>query len=115
MSVNQLLPFSLTRKANGFVFVSGQVPVDHNKQVPEGITAQTELVLSRIQSILQEHDLTMNHIVSATAYLTDSADFPAFNAAYASYFPDLLPTRTTVCSGLMASGIKVEITVIAAA
>lgn len=114
MSSVSTLPFSLTREANGCLYVSGQIPIDQQKNIPDGIAAQTQLVMQNIQTILKQHDLSMDNIVAVTAYLTDSADFAAFNTVYASFFSGVLPTRTTVCAGLMVPKAKVEMTVIAA-
>jgi enamine deaminase RidA (YjgF/YER057c/UK114 family) len=82
--------------------------------IPEGITAQTDLTLQRIAATLSGEGLSLKDVVSCTVYLTDKADFAAFNAAYAKHFTDPLPVRTTVEAQLMIDA-KIEITVIAQA
>lgn len=108
------LPFAKTRSVNGFVFVSGEVPLDDDGSIPHGLEAQTDLTFARIAKSLSAEGLTLDDIVSVTVYLTDPKDFQAFNAAYAKHFNGPLPTRTTVCAQLMVDA-RVELTVIAAA
>lgn len=108
------LPFAKTRHSNGLVFLSGEVPFAEDGSIPEGIEAQTELTLARIAETLRVEGLGLADVVAVTAYLTDRADFAAFNAVYARHFTAPLPTRTTVCAGLMIDA-RVELTVVAAA
>ena len=109
------LPFSRIRRAAGLVFLSGEVPLDADGSVPEGITAQTELVLDRIAATLGSEGLTLDDVVSATVYLVDPADFAAFNAAYVGRFQHPLPVRATVAAPLMVPRALIEISVIASA
>ncbi|MBT9385340.1 RidA family protein [Pseudooceanicola sp. CBS1P-1] len=108
------LPFSKTRRIGNTVYLSGELGFAADGTVPEGITAQTENCLNRIRATLEAEGLTLANVVSCTCYLTDAADFAEFNAAYATFFSDPLPVRTTVQSGLMIPA-KLEITVIAEA
>jgi 2-iminobutanoate/2-iminopropanoate deaminase len=109
------LPFSRLRRAAGLVFLSGEVPFDADGSVPEGISAQTDLVLDRIANTLASVNLTLDDVVSSTVYLVDPADFSAFNAAYARRFNAPLPVRATVVAALMVPHARIEISVIAAA
>jgi enamine deaminase RidA (YjgF/YER057c/UK114 family) len=107
------LPFSKARIANGLVFLSGELPLEADGSIPEGIAAQTHLVLKRIAATLGEAGLTLGDVVSVTVYLTDKADFAGFNQAYREHFQDPLPVRTTVCCDLVLSA-RLEISVVAA-
>lgn len=107
------LPFSKIRQAQGLVFLSGELPLQADGQIPEGIAAQTHLVLERIAVTLQGVGLGLNDVVSVTVYLTDKTDFAAFNEAYRQHFQDPLPVRTTVCCDLVLPA-RLEVTVVAA-
>jgi enamine deaminase RidA (YjgF/YER057c/UK114 family) len=109
------LPFSRIRRAAGLVFLSGEVPFDANGMVPDGIAAQTALVLDRIAATLGTEGLTLDDVVSCTVYLVDAADFGEFNLAYARRFSAPLPVRATVVADLVVPKARVEISVIAGA
>ncbi|MGR3804442.1 RidA family protein [Marinibacterium profundimaris] len=106
------LPFSKTRRVDNLLFLSGELGFDAEGKIPDGIEAQTRNCLERIGKTLACEGVGLQDVVSCTCYLTDKADFAAFNAVYAEYFSDPLPVRTTVLSGLMLDAC-VEITVIA--
>jgi enamine deaminase RidA (YjgF/YER057c/UK114 family) len=106
-------PFSLVRRASGLVFLSGEVPRADDGTIPDGIAAQTDLTLTLIAETLAGEGLSLADVVSCTVYLTDKADFAAFNAAYRKHFSDPLPVRTTVQAQLMLDAAKIEITVVA--
>ncbi len=99
---------------DGWLYVSGQTPVDYpTGEVRLGtIEEETHRVMQNIQEILEGAGCTWDDVVKTTAHLANIADFDAYNAVYATYFPGVLPARTTVQSGL-AKGIKVEIDIIA--
>lgn len=105
-------PFSSVRRAAGLLFLSGEVAFDDNGIVPEGITAQTRLVLERIEQTLKAEGLSLAHIVSTSVHLTNAADFAAFNEEYARILRAPFPARTTVCASLV-DDVLVEISVIA--
>lgn len=109
------LPFSKVRRVGDLVLLSGEMPFRADGSVPDGIGPQTDLVLDRIAATLEGEGLSLADAVSCTVYLTDSADFAAFNDAYARRFPEPRPVRTTVQAGLMVAGARIEITVIAQA
>lgn len=101
--------FSLTRRAGGFVFVSGQLPFDDDMQIVNGdIAVQTRQCLDNLNKALSNEGLSLADAIKITVWLTDPDDFHAFNATYAEYFPDLPPVRTTVGSMLMVAGAKIE-------
>ncbi len=106
------IPLSKVRRIGDTVYLSGELGFDDAGGVPEGIEAQTHNCLKRIEATLKGEGLTLANVISSTCYLTDKADFAAFNAVYASYFPEPRPVRTTVEAALMIDA-KLEITVIA--
>ena len=108
------LPFSKLRQARGLVFLSGEMPFADDGRIPEGIAAQTALVLRRIGATLATVGLGLDDVVQVAVHLVDGADFAAFNAEYRQHFRDPLPVRTTVVARLLAPGARLEVTVTAA-
>jgi 2-iminobutanoate/2-iminopropanoate deaminase len=108
------LPYSDTREAHGLVFVSGQLAFGADRTISGDITAQTNVVLDRIERLLTAEGLGLKDVVKATVWITDAANFSAFNAAYRARMPDPLPTRSTVVSGMVLPGALIEIEVVAA-
>lgn len=105
------VPFSKAVKANGFIFLSGQLAMDANGSIVEGgIQAQTKFVLERIAVTLQELGGSMADVVKATVWLASLDDFAAFNEEYRKHFSAGLPTRSTVEARLYR-GALVEIEV----
>lgn len=105
-------PYSPVRRAAGLLFLSGEVAFDDDGAVPEGIAAQTRLVMERIERTLKAEGVSLAHIVSATVHLTNAADFAGFNEEYARILEAPFPARTTVCASLV-DDVLVEISVIA--
>lgn len=114
MTQTTLPPISRIRRSNGFVFLSGELPLQADGPMPEGIEAQTALTLDRIEATLKTQGLGLDDVVSISACLTQTSDFAAFNRVYATRFQEPRPVRTTVCSALMLAGALVELTAIAA-
>ncbi len=110
-------PYSQAIKANGFVFVSGQVAIDPaTQQVIEGdVTAQTDRVLRNLSGILQAAGTGLEKVVRATVFLKSMDDFAAMNAVYAKYFTAAPPARSTVEVARLPKDVAVEIDVIALA
>ena len=107
--------YSHAVRAGEYLFVTGQLGVDPrtNALVAGGTVAQTHQVMRNLQAVLAGAGTTLARAVMARIYLTDFADYPAMNAAYASYFaPDRLPARTTVGVTALALGGAVEIDLI---
>jgi len=108
------LPFSPTRTAGDFVFLSGQggfVP-ETGELAGDSIETQTEQTIRNIAALLGEHDCALADVVSCLVHLVDLGDFARFNAIYAAHFPEPRPVRTTVGASLVL-GMLVEITVVA--
>ena len=110
-------PYSQAIRANGFVFVSGQVAIDPaTQQVMEGdITAQTDRVLRNLSGILQAAGTGLDKVVRATVFLKSMGDFAAMNAVYGKYFTAAPPARSTVEVSRLPKDVAVEIDVIALA
>jgi 2-iminobutanoate/2-iminopropanoate deaminase len=109
-------PYSQAIVANGFVFASGQVPIDpaSGKLVPGEIETQTERVLENLARVLEAAGSSLDQVVRASVYLVDLATFPRMNAVYARYFgADPKPARTTVQVAALPLGAQVEIDAIA--
>lgn len=110
-------PYSTAIKANGFLFVSGSVPLDPatGAVVGEDTATQTRQVLKNLQAIVEGAGVPLSNVVKATVYLTDMGDFAAMNGVYREFFPQNPPTRTTVgVNGLARDEFRVEIDMIAA-
>ena len=110
------LPFSQLVEANGFVFVAGQVGDDPltGAVVPGGIAAEVRQMLENVRSRLRLVGLDLSDVVKATVYLTDMADFAAYNEVWREYFPSDPPTRATIGVSALAIGAGCEVEVVAA-
>jgi 2-iminobutanoate/2-iminopropanoate deaminase len=96
------------------LFVSGQIPVDPvTNQICSSIEEQTHQVMNNIEAILSEANLSWNHLVKATIFLTDMNDFSKVNEIYASYFSDTFPARECVQVSALPKNVSIEISVIA--
>ncbi len=101
--------------AGDLIFLSGQLAFgpDGTIVAPDDVAAQTRQVLANLARVLVGQGLDLSDIVKTTVWLTDIADFPAFNTAYAQALGAHRPARSTVRSDLMLPGAKVEIEAIA--
>lgn len=111
-------PFSHAVEADGWVFVTGQMPTDPeapDATLPEGIEAQTRRVVENLKLVLGGVGLGLEHAVMARIYLTNfERDYPGLNAIWPTFFsPGKLPARTTVGVTGLAVGALVEIDLIA--
>ncbi len=108
-------PYSQAVAANGFLFCSGQIPLNPTtgEMVTGDITACTEQVLSNIRGVLAAAGVGFEAIVKTTIYLIDMADFPAVNAVYGKAFNGTPPARSTVAVASLPRGATVEIEVLA--
>jgi len=108
-------PYSQAIKAGGFVFASGQIPIDPNtgEFVAGGITEQTERVLTNLAAVLEAAGSSLNQVVKTTVFLTDMAEFAAMNEVYGKLFGDLPPARATVAAAGLPRNARVEIEAVA--
>lgn len=110
-------PYSQAIRANGFIFVSGQVPFDPatGELVTGDIAAQTARVLENLKAIVEAAGSRMERVVKTTVYLQDLGEFAAMNEVYAGYFPADPPARATVEVARLPRDVGVEIELIALA
>jgi 2-iminobutanoate/2-iminopropanoate deaminase len=108
-------PYSQAIKANGFVYLSGQVALDpqSGELVGSDIRQQTERVLENIKGILEASGSNLHHVIKTTVFLKDMNDFSAMNEVYARYFTAAPPARSTVQVSRLPKDSLVEIEVIA--
>ncbi len=106
-------PYSQAYEVNGFVYASGQIPVNpENGEVPEGIAAQTEQSCKNVGAILEAAGTGFDKVFKTTCFIADMADFAAFNEVYAKYFTSK-PARSCVAVKDLPKGVLCEIEVIA--
>ena len=106
-------PYSQGYNINGFVFTSGQIPVDPvSGTIPEGIEAQAEQSCKNVGAILEAAGSGFDKVIKTTCFLADMNDFAAFNEVYAQYFTDK-PARSCVAVKELPKGVLVEVEVVA--
>lgn len=110
-------PYSQAIKANGFVFVSGQVAIDPTTQqvVSGDVAAQTERVMKNLSAILKAAGTGPEKVVRSTVFLKNIGDFAAMNEVYGKHFSSAPPARSTVEVARLPKDVLVEIDVIALA
>ena len=107
-------PLSHIVRAGDTIYFSGLMPKSEDGKIFIGnITDQTHSVMRRLQSMLEQVDCDFSDLVKVNVWLTDAADFKAFNAAYATYFSNEFPARSAVRSDLLLPGARVELEAIA--
>jgi 2-iminobutanoate/2-iminopropanoate deaminase len=108
-------PYSQAIEANGFVFVSGQIPIDPKtgNLVTGDIREQTKRVMENGKAVLAAAGCGMDRVVKATIYLKNMSDFAAVNEVYGSYFPAEPPARATIEVARLPKDAAVEIDLIA--
>lgn len=110
-------PYSQAIKANGLVFLSGQIAFDPaTQQLIDGdVSAQTERVLQNLSAILQAAGSSLAQVVKTTVFLKNMSDFAAMNEVYGRHFTQAPPARSTVEAARLPKDVLVEIDVIALA
>lgn len=108
-------PYSQAIKANGFMFLSGQIPLDPESGQITAVdaVAQTKQVMKNIEAVLTSQGLTFDDVVKTTIFLTNLVDFTRINDVYGAYFKENPPARSTVQVAALPKGAKVEIEVVA--
>lgn len=108
-------PYSQGFVVNGFVFTSGQIPVDPaTGNVPEGIAAQAEQSCKNVAAILEAAGSDLTKVIKTTCFLADMGDFAAFNEVYAKFFTSK-PARSCVAVKTLPKNVLCEIEAIAEA
>ncbi len=106
-------PYSQGYRVNGFVYTSGQIPVNpETGEIPEGIVAQTHQSCKNIGAILEAAGLDFTKVFKTTCFLADMGDFAEFNQVYAQYFVSK-PARSCVAVKSLPKGVLCEIEAIA--
>lgn len=108
-------PYSQAIVSNGFVFVSGQIPLDPatGQLVSGGIEEQTVRVIENLTAVLAAAGSSLSEVVKTTVYLKDMGEFTAMNGVYAQYFSTDAPARATVEAARLPRDVRVEIDCIA--
>ena len=109
-------PYSQAVRANGFVFISGQIPIDpvRGQLVEGGVAAQTHQVMKNLSAILQAAGIGLGNVVKTTVFLTNLDDFSVINQVYGEYFAEAKPARATVQVARLPREALVEVEAIAA-
>ena len=108
-------PYSQAVTAGGFLFASGQIPIDPatGSLVSGSIADETRRVLDNLGAILKSSGSSFDAVVKTTVYLADMADFAAMNDVYATYFRTPAPARATIQAAALPKGVRVEIDLVA--
>jgi len=108
-------PYSQAIRAGGFLFCSGQTPIDPatGELVGGDVAAQTRQVMKNLGAVLKAAGLDFDHVAKSTIFLIDMADFNAVNGVYKESFPGVAPARSTVAVAALPLGSRVEIEVAA--
>jgi 2-iminobutanoate/2-iminopropanoate deaminase len=108
-------PYQQAIKANGFLYTAGQIPIDPQTGnfVEGGIAAQTRQVLENLKAVLEAGGSSLGHVVKATVFLKNMADFAAMNEVYAQYLGSAKPARSTVTVAALPRDALIEIDLVA--
>ena len=109
-------PYSQAIEVNGFVFASGQIPINPatGDFVEGGIKEQTKQALTNASNILKEAGTDLSQVEKTTVYMADMGDFAAMNEIYAQFFNEPYPARSAVAVKALPKGALVEVEVLAA-
>lgn len=109
-------PYSQAIEVNGFVYASGQLPIDPaTGAFPEGgVKEQTRQSILNVKAIIEEAGLALSNVVKTTVYLADMGDFAAMNEVYSQFFAQPFPARSAIAVKALPKGALVEVEVVAA-
>lgn len=109
-------PYSQAIEVNGFVYASGQLPIDPAAGAfPEGgVKEQTRQSILNVKAILEEAGFALSNVVKTTVYLADMGDFAAMNEVYSQFFAQPFPARSAIAVKALPKGALVEVEVVAA-
>jgi 2-iminobutanoate/2-iminopropanoate deaminase len=103
-------PYSPAIRANGLIFLSGQIPADpETGAIVDGIAAQTDRALRNVAAILTAAGSSMDKVVRCNVFLTKMSDFSSMNEVYATFFGENPPVRTTVAVAQLPKDALIEI------
>lgn len=108
-------PYSQAVQSGGFLFCSGQIAIDPktDQVLQVDVATQTKQVMQNIKAVLAANDLTFDHVIKTTIYLTSMKDFATVNDIYKNYFTSKFPARSTVEVSGLPKGVNVEVEVLA--
>lgn len=108
-------PYSQAVKANGMIYISGQIALmpGTDQLLLNTIEEETKQVMENLKAILNEAGIGFDHVVKSTIFLSDMQHFGSMNGIYASYFNEAPPARETVHVSGLPKGVNVEISMIA--
>ena len=106
-------PFSTGIKANGFLFLSGQVGIDQDGKLANDFDLEVRQIFKNIEAVLTEQMLTFDNIVTVTVYLKDMQNFKRLNEIYKTYFNGYYPSRTCIAVLELPLKANVEMTITA--
>lgn len=108
-------PYSQAIEVNGFVFASGQIPVnpETGAMVEADIKAQTRQALTNANEVMKAAGIDLTHVVKTTVFLSDMANFAAMNEVYSTFFKEPFPARSAVAVKELPKGALVEVECIA--
>ena len=109
-------PYAQAIVAGGLVYTSGQIPLDPTSMevVTGGISEQAERVMISLAAVLAAAGSSLDRVIKTTCFVTDLADFAAFNDVYGRHFGQHKPARSTVQVAALPRGVKVEVECVAA-
>jgi len=103
------MPFARAVEADGWLFVSGQVPMENGELVAGNVTVQSHKAIQNLLAVLKEAGYGVEHVVRCGVWLDDARDFGAFNAVFREYFGAHPPARATVnCQMVVDCKIEIE-------
>lgn len=108
----QRLPFARSTEAGGFLYVSGQVPMEDGEIVGTGIVEQANKTIENLKAILDEAGYGMEHVIKVGIWLDDPRDFWSFNKVFEQHFGEFPPARSTVQSSMVVD-CKIEMDLVA--
>ena len=108
-------PYSQAIEVNGFIFASGQLPIDPatGEFAEGGVKEQTRQSLTNASRILESAGVDLSHVVKTTVFLADMADFAAMNEVYSSFFKAPFPARSAVAVKALPKDVVLEMEAIA--
>lgn len=107
-------PYSQAIAVNGFVYTSGQLPIDPKTgEMPDDISAQTEISLKNVSAILEEAGSSLEHAVKMTVFVRDMGDFDKINAVYKTFFKNDPPARSLIQAARLPKDAGIEIECVA--
>ena len=107
-------PYSQAIEANGFVFASGQIPVNpETGEIPEGIDAQAEQVMKNVKNLLEAAGTSVDQVVKTGVFIKNMDDFATINGIYAKYFAKDCPARSCVEVARLPKDVLLEMEAIA--